>query len=177
VHALTLLDAALERDPEDLDAMEARADALAMLIRPREALAAYEAVLTRSPRRELALVGAVQVASELRQWEQALDYARRLVAINPWIPDYHRNLAVLLAQQQRWDETQTQCQAWIRIDPMNADARIVWISCLLRNSKDDEAKVEFAKVEALKPANLSQLQIWFARQIRGEVGPPPIGGR
>jgi len=175
--ALALLDAALEKDPEDLDAMEARADALSMLLRPREALAAYEAILTRSPRRESALVGAAQVASELRQWEQALDYAQRLLAMNPWIPDYRRNLTLLLAQQQQWDETRTQCQAWIRLDPMNTDARIIWIACLFRNNKADEARAEFAKVEALRPANLNQLQIWFARQVRGDAGPPPIGGQ
>jgi len=174
---LALLDAAIERDPNDLDALEARAVALVLLKRPRDALAGFEAVLAQAPRREVSLLGAAQVAAELRQWDSALTYARRAVAINPWMPDYRRILTLLLAQREMWDECRTQCQAWMRLDPASARARVVSVMVLIRIGKDAEAKAEFAKVEALQPANLSEFQDWFARQVRGEIGPPPIGGQ
>jgi tetratricopeptide (TPR) repeat protein len=177
VQALTLLDAALEKDPEDLDAVKARADILAPLNRRREALMAYEAIIARSPRRETSLAGAAQVASELRQWELALSYARRLVAINPWIPDYRRNLILILSQLRLWDDIQTESQAWMRLDSTSIDARIFWIASLIRKNKNAEADAEFAKVELLRPAHLNALQDWFARQARGEISLPPISGQ
>ena len=138
---------------------------------------AYEAIIARSPRRETSLAGAAQVASELRQWELALSYARRLVAINPWIPDYRRNLILILSQLRLWDDIQTESQAWMRLDSTSIDARIFWIASLIRKNKNAEADAEFAKVELLRPAHLNALQDWFARQARGEISLPPISGQ
>src|SRR5207247_5463001 len=94
--ALPMLEAALQRDPEDRVVGEARGFALALQSRPAEALVAFEAVLARVPEREPALVGAASNAEALRQTEAALGYWRQAVAVNPWVPDYRRSLALLL---------------------------------------------------------------------------------
>src|SRR5205085_7047301 len=65
--ALPALDAALQHDPDDLPAGEAKGYALSFQERRAEALAAFEAVLARAPDRETALVGAASAAEALGQ--------------------------------------------------------------------------------------------------------------
>src|SRR5262249_45675105 len=81
--AVDLLEAAVRDDPEDVPAREALAEALALVNRPAESLAAYEAVLAGAPRREGSLMGAAMLAQSLQRREEALDYWRRAAAVNP----------------------------------------------------------------------------------------------
>jgi tetratricopeptide (TPR) repeat protein len=152
--------------PDDLLAAEARGFALWFEGRGAESLAAFEAVLARAPNQEEALVGAASAAEAVGQTETALGYWRRAVAANPWAPDYRRGLVLLLVKKQAWDEAGPECQAWVRLDPFSAEARTVRVQCLLAAGDKDEARVEFARIEALDPANLRELQIRFAKKLR-----------
>jgi hypothetical protein len=77
-----LLEQAVQYDPDDVDAWEAKGAALLLQRRYRESLAAFETVLAHSPRRERALVRAAGLAQRLQQWQASRDYWQRAVAVN-----------------------------------------------------------------------------------------------
>ncbi len=160
--ALRLLDGALIHFPDDLDAWEARGTALFLLERPGPALTAFETVLARAPRREAALAGAAAAAQSLARADAARGYWRRAVAANPWFAAYRRNLAVLAAQANDWDEAGTQGQAWLRLDPADPEARMLAVTCLWRQGRRGQARAEFGRLEALRPPDLERFRRLFA---------------
>jgi Flp pilus assembly protein TadD len=169
-HALPALEAALRRDPKDLPAGEANGYARSLLGASTEALTAFQAVLVQAPDRELALVGAALTAEALGQTDAALEYWRRAVAANPWAPGYRRSLVLLLVKKKAWDEAQPECQAWVRLEPISAEARGTRIVCLLATGQKEAARAEFARIEALAPTNLKELQIRFEKKMRKAEG-------
>ncbi len=56
------------------------------------------------------------------------------------------------------------CQAWVRLAPADVSARKLWVTCLLKEGKQEEARTEFEKIERMKPPNLRELRDWFAEQ-------------
>jgi hypothetical protein len=165
-HVLPALEAACRRDPDDFPAGEACGYALSLGNQDTEALAAFQAILARAPDRELALVGAATAAETLGQRAAALSYFRRAVAANPWVPAYRRSVVLLLVKQEEWNAARAECEAWLRIEPLSAEARAVRVSCLLATGDKAEARAEFARVEALAPPNLGELRIRFERKLR-----------
>jgi len=69
-------------------------------------------------------------------------------------------------KQKAWGEAGPECDAWLRLDPFSAEARVARVQFLLAAGKKDEARAEFARVEALAPANLGELQIRFAKKLK-----------
>jgi hypothetical protein len=164
--ATELLEAAARNDPADLEAREGLAEALALVNRPADALAVYEAVLAGAPEREASLMGAAMLAQSLQKGESALAYWRRAVAVNPWHATYRASLARLLAEQKAWDEARPHCEAWVRLDPANIDARVLWVICLARTGDKGAAGAEFAKIKRLHPPDLPVLEARFAVELR-----------
>jgi tetratricopeptide (TPR) repeat protein len=165
-NVLGTLENALRRDPADLLVGEARGYALALQNRWSEALLAFQTVLDIAPEQELVLVGAAGAAEELKDTETAAKHWRRVVAANPWEPGYRRHLAMILVKKEAWAEAEPHCQAWVRLDPMSSEAGTAHLSCLLAIGKKDEARKEFARIKALAPANLAELQIRFEKKLR-----------
>lgn len=163
---LPVLEGACRRDPHDLPAWEARGYALSMHSQPTDALAVFRAVLAQAPEREDAVVGAAMAAEALGQAEAARGYWRRAVALNPHLPGYRRSLALLLTKKEEWAEARAESEAWVRLDPFSAEARATRVSCLLALGAKAEARAEFARIEALAPPNLHELQIRFGRKLR-----------
>jgi hypothetical protein len=163
---LPALEAAGRRDANDLAAREAVGHVLALQERRAEALAAYEGVLAVAPDREPALVGAASMAEVLAKTDAAILYWRRAVAANPWIADYRRSLVLLLVKNEAWDEARPECQAWVRLDPTNAEARSNCVLCLLAAGQKEEARAEFARIEALAPSNLVELRARFQKKLQ-----------
>jgi Tfp pilus assembly protein PilF len=164
--AVELLEAAVHDDPDDITAREVLAEALAIVNRPADALAVYEAVLSRAPRREGSLMGAAMLAQSLKRKDAAVDYWRRAVAVNPWHPYYRASLARMLADRKAWDEARPQCEAWLRLDPASIEARTLQVGCLLRTGDRDAARAEFARIERLHPSDLPALQARFGVELR-----------
>jgi predicted CXXCH cytochrome family protein len=164
--ALRTLDEALQLTPEDLLAQEARGYALGLRENWTEALAAFEVVLGKAPARESALTGAAVAAEALGRTDAALNSWRRAVAINPWMPDYQRGLALLLIKKEAWEQARRASDAWIGLDPFSADARAARLACLLAGGDRNEARAEFARIEALAPPNLHELRIRFEKRLR-----------
>jgi hypothetical protein len=165
-YALPALVEAVRRDPEDQVAREARGYALRLLGRAGEGLAEFEAVLAQAPHREPALVGAALLAEELGQAKAARDYWQRAVAANPWSPSYRRSLVQLLVKKEAWPEAQPHCQAWVRLDPFSTEACVARVQCLLAAGDKAAARAEFARLEALAPPNIRELQIRYGKRLR-----------
>jgi hypothetical protein len=164
---LALLDAALKRDPEDGEARAARADFRLFTRRDLEgALADIEIVLATHPEHELLLAKAAWLTDQLGQENRASGYLRRLVAANPWLASYRQRLAVFLTERAEWEEAWPHCQAWQRLDPESVPARSLVVGYLIRAGKKAEARAEFEKIVALRPANLDELKTWFAKEMR-----------
>lgn len=167
-HALLLFEQGLADD--DVDGWEAKGWALLLQSHgPADGLAAraaFDKVLAVKPQHEVALTGAAEAAAYSKQVDAAIDYWRRAVTVNPWMPIYRKQLALLLMQKQLWDEVRSQCQSWMRLDPADADARMLWVTYLIRAGHKDKAREEFARIEALQPPNLDQLRAIFAQQMR-----------
>ncbi|HEY7310710.1 MAG TPA: tetratricopeptide repeat protein [Gemmataceae bacterium] len=152
--ALVLLGPALEEHPDDLEGWMAKGWALMLTGNKRGALAAFDEVLKQAPKHERALAAAASLAEDLQQFDTALSCWRRAATMNPWIPTYRRGLAFQLARRRLWDELRSQCQDWLRLEPANPEARLLWISCLLHDGKKADARAEFARIEALRPKDL-----------------------
>ena len=131
-----LLERAVRDDPDDIEALEARAGALILQRRHTEALATFEAVLAQSPRRERALAQAGGLAHQIGDRDRARRYWQQAVAANPWMPRYRHGFAGLLAEQQEWGLCREQCEAWLRLDPASKEARALLRRCQAANEPD-----------------------------------------
>jgi tetratricopeptide (TPR) repeat protein len=163
---LPALAAATRRDPNDWGAAEAYGHALGLQSRWADALDAFQTVLAKAPDREAALVGAAAMAEQLGKTDAARTYWRRAVVANPWSPEYRRRLVLVLIKKQAWDAARSECQEWIRLDPMSAEAGVASIVCLLAVGQKDEARKEMARIESLAPPNLREIQNRFRKKLR-----------
>src|SRR5262249_2083530 len=107
--ALPLLAEATEADPGDLVALEARGHARRLRDHAPQALAMFEKVLQQADRCETALQGAQTVTEAMGDQTAALEYGRRLIAVNPWNWQYHYYQARLLAVRLEWTAASKEC--------------------------------------------------------------------
>ena len=169
--AIKLLGEAVTHFPGDLDAWEEKGKALYFRKRSKEALAAFETVLAKDANREISLVHAALITQGQDKVEEALDYWKRAIDVNPWAMEYAGNYTLLLARKADWEQVQKYSLVWMRLDPENIDARRLQIECLIRAGKIAEARTEMAKIEALAPAELPRVKSWFEGRTRnGEKG-------
>jgi Tfp pilus assembly protein PilF len=178
--ALRLLEEATRRAPLDAAAWQALGHVQLLRKEPWKALTALEAALKAEPNLETALTGAAALSQALPDPPRALDYWRRAVAANPWMPEYRASFAPFLADLGHWKEAREQNEAWLRLEPASVPARLLHIRCLLQDNRRDEAELEFRRIVALRPPSLDALRTWFARQTAGAVSPdlpPPSKAR
>ena len=161
-----LLDEALSDWPDDLDAWQARGKILQIVKRPEGAIESLEELLKRSPQHENSLVTLGQIYRDLGRKGESEEYWRRAIAVNPHFAEYYKNLVVLQAERQAWQELQPHCRTWLELDPGSVEARRIWVECLLATGKKDEAKAEFAKLLALDPKEREKLEAWFTERTR-----------
>ena len=114
-----------------------------------------------------ALTGAA-VATEavIGRADAAEGYWRRAAEVNPASANHRRYLTGLLTKREAWPEERAECEAWIRLDPLSANARVARVQCLLAAGEKAEARAELHSVEALAPPNLVELRIRFERRLR-----------
>jgi hypothetical protein len=166
LEALARLDSFLKSDPEDVDALEARAHALQSLSRTREALAALRQVLSLTPDREACVSRAASLAMTAGETDDALRLWRHAIDLNPWMPDYHANVATLSFDRGDWPAARDHAAAWVRLDPASIAGRTLWVDALLHCGEKDRARSEFATIERLRPPDLESLRnrFWQALQ-------------
>jgi tetratricopeptide (TPR) repeat protein len=149
--------------PDDLAAWDQKARMLFLLGRRSQALAAAKYILEKQPDHEIANAQAGALSEDP---DESLKYWRRAVALNPWMPRYRAAMAQAASRLGYWKEANQECQAWLRLDPVNIDARKLRIECLLRENQPAEARAEFGRIVALRPPNLDDLKTWFAKQTK-----------
>ncbi len=164
---LPWLEAAVQTWPDDVRALGDKGYALWLQGRAREALAVFEKTLALAPQREITLIDAATLATQLEDRDAAVAYFRRLVAINPWAPLYRYELAKLLAQREDWPGALEQCQTELRLYPAHPEARVFLVTCYLRTGKREQAQAEFEKVLAASPPSEEPTwRRWLAEQVR-----------
>jgi tetratricopeptide (TPR) repeat protein len=161
-----LLEKAVRDWPDDLTAWEAKGSALSSQGRMSESLAAFETALAQAPQSETALAAAALRAEAMDRLDKSVAYLRRLIAVNPWIAEYHYKLAELLARLGEWQRASEECETALRLNPSNEQTRILFIRCCLGCGKKDRAWNELQTVIALNPKQEMVLRSWFARQLR-----------
>jgi tetratricopeptide (TPR) repeat protein len=163
--ALDGLERALKQDPDDVAAGEACGHALALLNQWPASLARFEALVAKHPEQELSVVGAAGAAEELRITEKAIRYWKDAVGLNPVHAGYRKHLVTLLVKGREWQQALPHSEAWVQFDPMSAEARTALVSCLAETGNKQEARREFARLRALAPANLQELEFRFEKKL------------
>jgi tetratricopeptide (TPR) repeat protein len=164
--AFLLLEPALGQYPEDGELRESKAQALALLGRPADALPDARAALARRPGDWRLLAQAADAAQQEGQTEQALAWWRRAVEINPTLPEFQVSLVALLLRTGQMDEARARCERLLRLDPFNVSGRQAWVGFLLREGKKAEAQSAFAVIRRLRPPDLEKREEWFEQQLR-----------
>ncbi len=164
--ALPLLEEAVRRRPQDAPAWQAKGKALKLLGLPWEGLRDLRHAVAAAPNHEAILADAATLAGQQGERVEAKDYWRRAIAINPWSAAYHTRLAELLHSESTWTETGRECRLALRLDPLDTDARVILVSCLIAGGDRDAAQKEFETLMALKPPNPDELRKWFAERLR-----------
>jgi Flp pilus assembly protein TadD len=164
--AVPLLEVALQHDPDDVPAWEAKGLALLQSGKHAAALAAMQAALAHQPDREACVTGAARAAQDSGNTELTIHYWRQAIALNPWMPSYRRDLTRVLLHLGQFDEAGREVQEWLRCAPFNMEAYRCQVEGLLRAGKKNEARAVFAIMEALRPADVKELRAWYTAQSR-----------
>jgi Flp pilus assembly protein TadD len=165
--ALRLIERALVDHPRDLALWEHKGTSLVLRKeRLPEALAAFETLLQLCPEHEIALSQAAFVNQTMEDYEAALPYWRRAVAISPEQENYRFNLGMTLSRLGRWQEARDACQEAVRLDPFSGRNRVLLAVCLHKTGDKQKAQEEFAKVRVLKPPEFEVLQRQFEDETR-----------
>ena len=176
--ALPRLEAALRSWPDDLAASDALATALALQGRSAEALKAAKVVLRLEPGRERVLDLAMVLASQLRHRDEALAFGRRTLAVDPWISRYHMSMAQLYTRGDDWRPGKGQwgpaikaCQAALRLDPTNLEARRLLIEGAVMTGDLTLARGEFRTYAGFDPPDAESLRRWLESRRFPQSGP------
>jgi tetratricopeptide (TPR) repeat protein len=108
-------------------ALHARAIALSRRDRPQAAIEDLDRALHLSPNHERSLALAVNLLGSTDRRGHAAELANRLVALNPWVAEYHVMLARIHAVRREWPEVLQACRTALRLDPTNLPARMALI--------------------------------------------------
>jgi predicted CXXCH cytochrome family protein len=124
--ALLLLESAIANDPADVELRESKVQLLLLLGRHSEALTEASPLLEARPRDWRLLAWAATAAQAEGQTDSAIDYWRRTVEINPFMPEYQANLIDLLMRTGKQDEAKARCAKLLQLDPFNGAGRQAW---------------------------------------------------
>jgi Flp pilus assembly protein TadD len=159
--ARRLLEPVVRADPEDAAAWEWLGVARWRAGSPREALEALDEALRVAPQEERALENAGGAALELKDLRRSEGYWKRLVDLNPSLWRAQASLAQVEALQGRYAEGLAGCRRALALNPLDHQARLLLINCLLGAGEKAAARAELEKLVVLRPAERDQLRAWF----------------
>jgi hypothetical protein len=166
--ALPGLQAAVHAWPDDLAAGDALASALAFQGKSADALNVTKAILEREPGRERLLELAMVLASNLHRPDEALDFGRRLLHVDPWISRYHLSMAQLYTRGNDWQPAKGQwppaiaaCRSALRLDPTNLAARRLLIVGAVLTGDETLASSEYHAYLSFNPPDAGSLGRWL----------------
>ena len=149
--ALPLLDRAVGNNEDDLPAGDARADALWMHSELEQALAAYQKILAKNPKREVTLFRATDLTLRLKRLDLATTFARQAAQSNPWRWQAHQNLAAVAALSKDWPGAVSACREALKINPASLPTRDLLIACYLQLGDRPKAQAELDVMLLLVP--------------------------
>ena len=117
--ALLLLETAIANDPQDPEPRESKVQLLLLLGRRAEALTEATTVLAKRPRDWRLLAWVAAAAQGEGQTDAAIDYWRRSVEINPFLPEHQAPLVEMLMHTGRRDEARKRRAQLLQLDPFN----------------------------------------------------------
>jgi predicted CXXCH cytochrome family protein len=177
--ARPLLEAALAARPDDVTAWEAKGLALGQLGRAEEGLAAFRTALAQAPTRESTLARAASLAAEVGRREEAIDYWRRAIDLNPWLSYYRAELALQYALDRNWRPAAEACRQTLQLNPANVAVRDLLIQCYGHLGDLQAARREFETLLGFDPPGRDALVRRFAQQfgLRGPPASSPVAPR
>jgi hypothetical protein len=165
--ALPLLERALERDANDVFALEAKGDALVWNGQPREGLAAYEQALKLKPELESSLDRAGTVALSRNDGRKARAFYERAVKVNPWRWHYYQSLAKAAFILGDWERGVSECQQSLKLEPTNTSTRSLLVLCYLGMGEKKQAEAEYETMRQLTPeAKREALKRWYEERSK-----------
>jgi Flp pilus assembly protein TadD len=173
IHALTpalpFLEKAVKNDPADIEAWYKRGTIFRLFNRKTDALACFDKILALAPDDEQSLAMAGMLNQEFDRPEAAMKIWRHAQALNPYRSFYRVNMIRILVAKGNWREAVREARELVRLDPLDLDARKLFIECLARAGHAALAQAEFERIEAVRPADLGDWRQWFAR-VRKSTG-------
>ncbi len=115
--AITEFDRAIEMDPQNKDALRAKAYTLTRLKRYHESINCYERLIELDIKDASAYNGIAWNYYKLKECEKGIDYAVKALAIDPIGPPYHDTHACLLACLERYEEAMKSFEEVRKMDP------------------------------------------------------------
>jgi predicted CXXCH cytochrome family protein len=162
--AASLLGPALGRGPTDPTGWLAYGEALLLQGRGDDARAALERGLEKAPNSEEVLQRLGNLELEGGRVAEGIRYWKRVVGVNPYDPKYRHGLGGLLAETGDWAGAAEQARAWVRLEPGSSTGRQLLVLSLLELGRPEDARRQFAHIRRLRPPNLRELEVWFARR-------------
>jgi tetratricopeptide (TPR) repeat protein len=161
--ARDILESASRLKPDDLDAIEALAQARWQLGQTEGALEALERVLQQRPAREFSVVMAAEVLGSAGDSRQAVEAWQAAIGINPWMARYWYSLALGFARLNSWSQCRQVAQQAAARFPTSVGAKYLLVESNLQLGNQQEAEECFHALEEFAPGELSELRAWFAR--------------
>ncbi len=161
--ALPRLRAAAERDPRDLETWQCLAHALMLRQQSSEALDVVEKTLAWAPNNEASLFQAASLAMTPGKLDRAVEYWKRLIALNPDVASFYAGLTNAHALRGEWPEAAAAAEEAVRLTPTQPGPRTSLIQALLRVGDRDRAEREFAILRRMQPPNLEEIRRWLGK--------------
>jgi Flp pilus assembly protein TadD len=163
--ALKRLDPALKNDPTDVPALDAKAHALWAIGDAAGAAAAFDHALAISPRREVTLQWAAELARIRKRDSSVVTYLDRAIQVNPWRHEYYSLLGDAQARLENWPAAFKKSEDALNLNPANLGARQLLVESLVRIKRFDQARTEMERFMALHPPNAEGFRRWFEKWV------------
>jgi superkiller protein 3 len=168
--------AEVSREAVNLRAYIERAELLEQSGRLNEALAQIQSGLSHNPDHTLLYVALIDVYLRQRDYENAVDAARRVLESDLSVPNIHKSLAISLFELGRLDEAEAEAQLALQENPADGDVHQILGRTYARTNRPDEAIDMLSRSLQLKPdditARLRLAELLIQQQQPGEATAP-----
>jgi Flp pilus assembly protein TadD len=163
---VSALDKVVAGNPDDREALRMKAQVLSFMGQFAKALPIADSLLKLTPSHELLLDDYCSYAIDMRNFQAALEPAKRAVTLNPWSSANRERLAFLSMQCQDWNGALHEARESLRLNPFRDYARMFLVQCLLHDNDPKAAANEFATLVKLHPDRRAYLEAWWLAEQR-----------
>jgi tetratricopeptide (TPR) repeat protein len=142
---------ALEIDPDDVEANELMARALARLGEVDASLDHYRAAIEGRPDDPWLRFDFGSRLGAAGRWSEAAEQLRVATTLAPSFREAHRNLGGALANLKRWEEAEAAFATAVALEPRDEDTRFLWATVLDELGQTERAEQELRAVLERNP--------------------------